>query len=84
MTKGQFKDLVSHMCLAGAVVASWFLTQEVVGSNPFTIMTIFLSLNSLNLVKTFRENSNDQGEKQPTWKAWFQIITQSYLCVLLR
>ena len=39
MTKGQFKDLVSHMCLAGAVVASWFLTQEVVGSNPFTIMT---------------------------------------------
>ena len=31
----QFKDPVSHMCLAGAVVASWSLTQEVAGSSPF-------------------------------------------------
>ena len=29
------------------------------GYNPFTVMTIFLSLNSLNSVKTFRENLND-------------------------
>ena len=29
----QFKDPVSHMCLAGAVVASWSLTQEVACSN---------------------------------------------------
>ena len=27
------------MCLAGAVVASWSLTQEVAGSSPFTVMT---------------------------------------------
>ena len=27
------------MCLAGAVVASWSLTQEVGGSSPFTVMT---------------------------------------------
>ena len=27
------------MCLAGAVVASWSLTQEVAGSNPFNVMT---------------------------------------------
>ena len=27
------------------------------GSSPFTLMTNFLSLNSLNSVKTFRENS---------------------------
>ena len=26
---------VSHLCLAGAVVASWSLTQEVAGSSPF-------------------------------------------------
>ena len=26
-----FKDPVSHMCLAGAVVASWSLAQEVAG-----------------------------------------------------
>ena len=30
----QFKDPVSHMCLTGAVVESFFLTHEVAGSNP--------------------------------------------------
>ena len=37
----QFKDTVSHMCLAGAgaVVASWSFTQQVAGSSPFTVMT---------------------------------------------
>ena len=39
MNWSQFKDSVSHMCLAGAVVASWSLTQEVAGSSPFTVMT---------------------------------------------
>ena len=31
----QFKDPVSHMCLAGDVVASWSLAQEVAGLSPF-------------------------------------------------
>ena len=31
MNWAQFKDPVSHLCLAGAVVASWSLTQEVAG-----------------------------------------------------
>ena len=35
----QYKELISHMCLAGTVVASWSLTQEVAGSSPFTVMT---------------------------------------------
>ena len=35
----QFKDLVSLVCLAGNVVRSWSLTQEVVGLNPFAIIT---------------------------------------------
>ena len=35
----QFKESVSHMCLAGTVVASWYLTQEVASSNPVTVMT---------------------------------------------
>ena len=39
MNWAQFKDSVSHMCLADAVVASWSLTQEVVGLSPFTVMT---------------------------------------------
>ena len=27
------------MCLAGSVIASWSLTQDVAGSSPFTVMT---------------------------------------------
>ena len=38
----QFKDPVSHMCLAGAVVASWSLTQEVAGSSPFNDKDFFI------------------------------------------
>ena len=36
MNWAQFKDPVSHICLAGAVVASWSLTLEITGSNPFS------------------------------------------------
>ena len=43
------------MCLAGALVASWSLTQEVGGSIPFTVITnIFV----IEFTK-FRENSNE-------------------------
>ena len=36
MNWAQFKDPMSHMCLAGTVVACWPLTQEwVAGSSPF-------------------------------------------------
>ena len=50
----QFKDPVSHMCLAGTAVASWSLTQKVAGSSPFDDK-YFLSINS---VKKIRKNSN--------------------------
>ena len=35
MAGPQFKDPVSHMCLTSAVVAPWFLGEEVEGSSPF-------------------------------------------------
>ena len=35
----EFEDPVSHMCLADAVVASWSLTQKVIGLNLSTVMT---------------------------------------------
>ena len=39
-----------RMCLAGAVVASWFLTQEVEGSKSFTVTTnIFVAEFSENI-----------------------------------
>ena len=49
----QFTDHVSHTYLAGAVVASWSLTQVVAGSSPFTVMTnIFVS----EFSETFKKN----------------------------
>ena len=64
MNWSQFKYPVSNTSLAGAEVASQSLTQEAAGSNPFTEMTNFLSLNS---VKTFREYSVILGTKdRPT------------------
>ena len=39
VTWARCTDHVSHMCLAGAVVASGSPTQAVVGSSPFTVMT---------------------------------------------
>ena len=42
MNWGQFKDPVSHMSIASAVVKSWSITQEVAGSNTFTVMANIL------------------------------------------
>ena len=50
----EFRDPASHVCLAGAMVAFWSLTQEVAGSNPCDNKYLLYLLNS---VKTFRENS---------------------------
>ena len=53
----QFKDPPCYPYFVGTAVASWSLTQEVAGSNSLFKNIIFLSLNSLNSVKTFGENS---------------------------
>ena len=52
----QFKDPVSHMCLAGAIVTSWSLTQDVAGLSPFTFIDKYIL--SMNSVKTYNKNSN--------------------------
>ena len=44
-----FKDPVSHVRLAGTVVASWCLAQDVAGSHPFTIMTNIFSQFSVQI-----------------------------------
>ena len=52
MNWAQFKDPVSHICLAGAVVAAWSLIQEVAGSNNlFKIYNIIVTK-----VNEFSEN----------------------------
>ena len=50
MNWAQYKDPVSHMRIADTVVASWSLTQELSGSNHFTVTTnIFVTeFNELN------------------------------------
>ena len=52
MNLAQFKDPVSQMCLAGVVVGSWPLIEEVARSNPFTVIT------NIFVTGIFRENSN--------------------------
>ena len=37
--KHELGSIVSHVWLAGAVVAPWPITQEVADSHPFTVMT---------------------------------------------
>ena len=65
MNWAQFKDHPCYVCLAGTVVASRFPTQEMAVSSPFNEYNIFLSLNSANSRKTFRENSIDAD-------AWYE------------
>ena len=59
MNWAQFKEPVFHMCLAGTVVASSSLTQEVAGTPFYCSDKYFWLLNSVNSHKSFREISND-------------------------
>ena len=71
------RSCLSCVCLAGAVVASWSLTQEVAGWQVRALVLwwqIFLSLNS---VKTFRENSIN-----PFWNNTFITLTISMYTLL--
>ena len=56
MNRAQFKGPVSHTCLAGAMVATWSLMQEVTDMSPFTTNMFVTELNSANLVKIFRKD----------------------------
>ena len=50
------------MCLTGAVVSSWSLKQDLAGWQVCALLLkgqIFFSLNSVNSVKTFKENSTN-------------------------
>ena len=52
MNWAQSKDPLSHMCLAGGVVAYWSLTLQITGLSPFTVMThIFVT----EFSETFRK-----------------------------
>ena len=55
MNEDQFKDPDAHMCLAGAVVASWPVAQEVAGLSPFTVMTNIFVTELSEFSETFRK-----------------------------
>ena len=42
MNKVHFKDPLCYLCLLGTVVASWFVTQEIEGSNTAFFAKIFV------------------------------------------
>ena len=46
---------MSHMSLAGTVVASSSLTQVVAGSNPFTAFTVMTNIFVTEFNETFRK-----------------------------
>ena len=58
MNWAQFKGPVFHMCLASTMVVSWFLTQEVGGSSPFTVMTNIFVTELNEFSETLRKSSN--------------------------
>ena len=56
MNQGQFKDTLCCLCLPETVVACWFLTQEIAGSN--TLLTkISYKVYRFCRFREFRENS---------------------------
>ena len=57
MNWAQVRDLVSHICLAGTVVASWPLTRKAAGLSPFTVITNAFVTEFRELNETFRKNS---------------------------
>ena len=54
----QFKNRVSHMCLAGTVAASRSLAQKVAGSSPFTVMISIFVTDFAEFSEKFRRNPN--------------------------
>ena len=54
----EFTESIKSMCLAGAVVASWSLTQDVAGSNPLTVIKNILVTECIKFNESFKENSN--------------------------
>ena len=73
MNWAQFKDPVSHMCLAGTVVAPWSLTQEMAGSSPFIVKTnIFVIEFSKQFSKHFSKH----------WRTKFNPRTPFYHVML--
>ena len=48
---------VSHICLAGAVLASWSLTQEVAASSSFPVITNIFVSEFAKFSETSRKNS---------------------------
>ena len=57
MNKAQYKDPIYHICLAGALVASWSLIQEVAGLSLFTVRTNMFVNEFSKFSETFRRNS---------------------------
>ena len=72
MNWAQFKDPVSHMCLAGAVIASWSFRQEVAGSsllmtNIFCHWIRWMKWKHLGKTPMRCEKWNGKAQLKSTW-----------------
>ena len=64
MNWAQFRDPLSHMCLAGAVV-SHTRGGCVVGLSPFSVMTNIFVTEFSEFSEAFRKNSNEMKVSLP-------------------
>ena len=54
------------MCFAGILEAFWFFTQEVAGSNPFSVMTNIFITEFSDFSEALRKNFTVQLDSVPT------------------
>ena len=66
------------MFLAGAVVASWSLTQEVAGCSPFTVMINIVVTEFSEFSETFRKNPLAQGNQWQSY-SWTCLVPRKGL-----
>ena len=66
------------MCFASTVVAFWFFTQEVAGSNPFTVMTNIFVTEFSDFSEALRKNFTVQLDSVPTTYTEMEICFSSF------
>ena len=77
MNWAQFKYPTFHMCPAGAVVASWTLTQNA-GSSPFTVMTNIFVTKFAEFSETLKKTQMGRHETETQEVQFFFLVVIHY------
>ena len=87
MNWAQFKDPVPHTCLGGAVIACWFVAQELAGSNTVHISCKiifefyrFCRFYRIHLGKTVVSHSPSVQQCMQIYQNKFFKVVHMYIC----